>query len=86
MAIKLFLLWIVENSNTINRHKQISHFSATHFSVLKAIKPRKKPTAGQIMLNGIYKLVSIINQNVTLVWIPKTKVRLYQALVRSVLL
>jgi len=46
MAIKLSLLWIVENGNNINRLKNISLFSDS-LSVLKAIKIGK-PTAGQI--------------------------------------
>jgi len=46
MAIKLFLLWIVENSNNIDRHKNISLFSDS-LSALKLSK-LEKPIAGQI--------------------------------------
>ena len=46
MAIKLFLLWIVENSNNIDRYKNISLFSDS-LSALKLSK-LEKPIAGQI--------------------------------------
>jgi len=68
MAIKLCLLWIVENSNNIDQHKNISLFSDS-LSVLKAIKTGKTDCRPN-MLNDIYELVNIVDQNVTLVWIP----------------
>ena len=68
MAIKLSLLWIVENSNNIDRRKSISLFSDS-MSVLKAIKTGK-PDCRPSMLNNIYELVNIVDQNVTLLWNP----------------
>ena len=68
MAIKLSLLWIVENGNNIEQRKNISLFSDS-LSELKAIKTGK--TDGRPnMLNDIYELVNIVDQNVTLLWIP----------------
>ena len=68
MAIKLSLLWIVENSNNIKSHKNISLFSDS-LSALKAIKTGKTDCRPN-MLNEIYELINIIDQKVTLVWIP----------------
>ena len=67
-AIKLALLWILENKDRVISHRSISLYSDS-LSAVQAIK-NERTDCRPNMLNEIYEYVNNIKNNITITWIP----------------